>query len=81
MLSDLSTCIDGLFIFAIIWSVGATTNEEGRMMFDSFVRQEMFCNKFAWPIPKAGSIYDYLFSVNDKKWLRWIDIVDRYEVI
>ena len=30
MIADLTTCIDALFVFALVWSIGATTNEDGR---------------------------------------------------
>eukprot|EP01031_Cornospumella_fuschlensis_P032177 gene32177-38921_t len=80
MIADLITCIDPLFIFALIWSVGATTNEDGRRMFDAFLRQELFANKFSWPFPKGGSVYDFIFIIETKKWTKWIDIIEKYEV-
>ena len=53
-IADLVTCIDSVFIFALVWSVGATINEEGRRKFDSFLRQEMYANRFSWPFPPTG---------------------------
>jgi len=80
MIADLVTCIEPLFIFALVWSVGATTNEDGRKMLDAFLRQEMLCNKVQWPFPKTGMVYDYLYSVHDKKWIKWMDIIDKFEI-
>ena len=54
LIADLVTCIDAAFIFALVWSVGASTNEEGRKTFNCFLRQEMFANKFSWPFPPTG---------------------------
>jgi dynein heavy chain len=80
MIADLVTCIDPLFIFALVWSIGATTNEDGRRMFDAFLRQELFANKFSWPFPKVGSVYDYIFVIDSKKWTKWMDIIDKFEI-
>lgn len=80
MIADLVTCIDSLFIFALTWSVCATTNEDGRRMFDAFLKQELYANKFSWPFPKTGMIYDYIFIIETKKWTKWIDIIDKYEI-
>jgi dynein heavy chain len=80
MLADLVTCIDPLFIFSLVWSVGATTNEDGRKMFDAFLKQELTANKFPWPFPKGGIIYDFIFIVETKKWTKWMDIIEKFEV-
>ena len=80
MISDFTTCIDALFIFALVWSVCITTNETGRKMFDAFIRNECASNNTQYQFPKAGTIYDYLFSVESKKWLKWMDIIEPYEV-
>ena len=39
-----SACVDELFAFCLVWSVGATTNDEGRQRFDAYLRQEMAAN-------------------------------------
>ena len=80
MIADLITCIEPLFIFALIWSVGATTNEEGRHKFDAFLRQELFTNKFQAVFPRTGMVYDYLYLIDTKKWVRWMDIIDKFEI-
>ena len=80
MVSDFTTCVDAHFVYALVWSVCITTNEVGRKMFDAFVRNECSANNTQYQFPKAGMIYDYLFSVEHKKWVRWMDIIDVYEV-
>jgi dynein heavy chain len=80
MIADVITTIEAVFVFALVWSVGCTTNEVGRLSFDSFLRHECFANKMTWPFPKAGSVYDYIFIMESKKWIKWMDIIDKYEV-
>lgn len=80
MIADLVTSIDPLFIFALVWSVGATTNADGRRMFDAFLRQELTSNKFPWPFPKGGAVYDFIFIIETKKWTKWMDIIEKFEV-
>jgi dynein heavy chain len=80
MIADLITCIEPLFIFALIWSVGATTNEDGRHKFDAFLRQELFTNKFQATFPKTGMVYDYLFLMDTKKWVRWMEVIDKFDI-
>jgi dynein heavy chain len=80
MISDLATCIDALFLFALIWSVGATVNDDGRKVFDAFLRTELFANKFPWPLPKSGMVYDYLFVMDAKKWIPWMDISEPFQL-
>lgn len=80
MIADLANCIDALFIFALVWSVGATTNEDGRKLFDEFLRQELYANKFAFAFPKGATVYDYVFLMDVKKWAKWMDIIEKFEV-
>lgn len=72
--------IEPLFIFALVWSVGATTNDAGRVRFDSFLRGEMSSNNCHPPIPPAGLVYDYCYSLKDHKWMLWMDTIAAYKV-
>ena len=36
--------------------------------------------KCTYPFPKPGMVYDYLFNIETKKWLKWMDIIDKFEV-
>ena len=80
LIADIITSIEALFIFSLIWSVGATVNEDGRKMFDAFIRQECHASKMSWPFPKTGMVYDYVFVMDFKRWTRWIDIIDKFEI-
>uniref|UniRef100_A0A7S0KGM2 Dynein heavy chain n=1 Tax=Micromonas pusilla TaxID=38833 RepID=A0A7S0KGM2_MICPS len=37
-----SVWIDSLFLFSLVWSIGASVDEEGRAKFDSYLRRLMF---------------------------------------
>lgn len=53
--SDMVTCIEALFLFSLVWSIGATTNEDGRRMFDGYLRTECHAMKTTFPFPKHGA--------------------------
>ena len=80
MIADLVTCIDALFMFALIWSVGASVDDRSRVRFDAFLRAELASNKFPWPLPKGGRVYDYLFNMENKHWIKWMDISEPYQI-
>eukprot|EP00056_Hartaetosiga_gracilis_P013585 m.226506 g.226506 ORF g.226506 m.226506 type:complete len:4004 (+) comp13864_c0_seq2:104-12115(+) len=72
--------VRGTFLFCFIWSFGASTNNDGRKMFDEFTRklyknelEEYPCSvKYDVFIPDDGLVYDYMFEQKGKgKWLKW----------
>jgi len=74
---ELENSIEQLFVFAVTWTIGATTNLEGR---------EKFHNKFAKMIPdKVGfpsqtKVYDVMWDKGKKEWVKWTHTVDEYFV-
>ena len=67
--------ITSVFIFSLIWSIGATGDKTGHEKFDTFLRDLMgdkneehpiptVVGKVDCPVPPEGSIYDYLFEVS-----------------
>jgi dynein heavy chain len=57
----LESMIENLFIFALIWSVGSTTDYDGRLMFNQWLRDQIKSNPKV-KMPETGSIYDYQFD-------------------
>ncbi|KAG7391800.1 Dynein heavy chain 1, axonemal [Phytophthora pseudosyringae] len=72
--------IEPLFIFALIWSVGASTNDAGRVRFDSFLRSELVANNCKPPLPPTGLVYDYCYQLSSHKWVTWMNTVSPYKV-
>ena len=67
-----------IFTFALIWSVCCTTNLEGRERLNLFVKELMHKEKSDFP--EEGSIYDYVFTMKEKKWQHWLEGVPPLEV-
>ena len=71
--------IDELFTFCLVWSVGATTNDEGRLRFDAFLRQEMCFNGMQKVRPPTtGDLYAFMYDSEAGKWVKWMDTTDPY---
>ncbi|XP_048578532.1 dynein axonemal heavy chain 1-like isoform X2 [Nematostella vectensis] len=51
--------IEPWFIFSLIWSVGGTTDSDGRKKFSEFLRKKMKEEKIAMPFPAQGLVFDY----------------------
>ncbi|EAY19693.1 Dynein heavy chain family protein [Trichomonas vaginalis G3] len=58
------------FWFAMIWSLGCTTDTDGRIMFDGFVRQQLRTTYIQFP--SEGLVYDYKFNTANDTWENWM---------
>lgn len=72
--------LEPLFVFATVWSVGASTNDAGRLRFDAFLRSEMVAHGCTPLLPANGLVYDYCYSLKDHKWVLWMDTIAPYKV-
>ena len=71
--------LESLFLFSLVWSVGASTDDKGRHSFDEFLRKLISgekesedapdLRKSTNPFPEKETIYDY-YIVNGK-WKLW----------
>lgn len=75
------------FIFAVVWSIGASCDKNGHDMFNEFFHE--LCSgkmeghgipsavgKVDCPIPADGNIYDYFFEQKGRgKWTPWLDLI------
>ena len=69
--------VEFLFLFSLVWSVGATTDFDGRTQFSQFLKEELSKHKNIRQFPEKGLVYDYYVepikanqsSIND--WKLW----------
>ncbi|KAJ3181585.1 Dynein heavy chain 7, axonemal [Gaertneriomyces sp. JEL0708] len=78
-------CIQGMFLFALVWSVGASVDESGRMKFSEYLKSLCVGTNPKAPLPHNlsfqanfpdGRVYDYIFeNVNGGQWRTWLDTI------
>ncbi|RLN92734.1 hypothetical protein BBJ28_00018197, partial [Nothophytophthora sp. Chile5] len=72
--------VENLFLFALIWSVGATGNDAGRARFDAYLRDEIVGNNVKKPPPAAGQVYDYSFDLAKEMWVPWLQTIPAFTI-
>jgi dynein heavy chain len=68
--------VEGAFLFALTWSIGASVDEDGRRRFDSFLREllrEITTHKLVVNFPKKGTVFDVSFDIDRARWVQWTD--------
>ncbi|CAL8305136.1 unnamed protein product [Lota lota] len=86
--------LQGLFLFAVVWSVGGTINGDSRKKFDAYYRLLISGVESEHPRPKnvqlsksnlfpeRGSVYDYYFHKKGPgQWNMWTDSVSKEDSI
>jgi dynein heavy chain len=72
--------IESIFIFSVVWSLGASLVEDSRVLFDIFLKRMSDWNIIENPDVVAGAgqlpgvlptLYEYFFDTNDVKWVPW----------
>ncbi|MBN3303948.1 DYH3 protein, partial [Amia calva] len=81
--------LQGLFLFAVVWSIGGTINGESRKRFDAFYRKLIMGGDDNHPRPKLtkinvfperGLVYDYYFHKQASgQWNTWTDSITMEE--
>ena len=79
--------LQSTFLFAVVWSIGATCDANGHDKFSNFFSElssgkieghEMpsAVGKIECPLPVEGKVYDYLFEQKGRgKWIPWLDLI------
>ncbi len=49
-------------MFSLIWSVGASCDNDGRKKFSEWMRNQIAAEKLRMPFPKEGLVYDYILD-------------------
>lgn len=84
--------LESQFLFAIVWSLGGCLDRDSRIKFDMFLRDELqglnrseeekrvgkpLPHDFTTKFPKKKTVFDYMYSTESKRWVHWLDTVDR----
>ena len=84
--SDMQKKVDGGFVFALIWSTGATTDSKGRTLYNDLLREliegtpEEPAPKISSKVPEKGTVYDWCWDSGKSKWLGWLETVPTYSI-
>merc|ERR1712054_104810 len=70
--------IESLFLFALTWSIGATSTLDGRFRFDAWLRSTMMTHGVKVKFPEGGLVYDYCLDTKTGQWVDWVDTRDAY---
>ncbi|KAI9347975.1 dynein heavy chain and region D6 of dynein motor-domain-containing protein [Zopfochytrium polystomum] len=80
-----SRSLEGLLLFSVVWSIGATVNEKGREKFSAFLKDIIDGKDSANPRPHDleletkfpdGSVYDCMYEKGDGgKWRPWVELI------
>ncbi|KAH0630033.1 hypothetical protein JD844_012597 [Phrynosoma platyrhinos] len=88
--------IESWFIFALVWSVGATGDAQSRVLFSKWLRMKMSEEKMEILFPEEGLVYDYklddagISSVEEEEdedvvkmvcWENWMDSATEFTMV
>ncbi len=76
-IEQLENNLEGLFLYACIWSIGCTTDYEGRLKFNTYLHELIKENKYIFLISSTfkipGMVYDFNFDQEKSKFYPWND--------
>lgn len=78
-IEDLEQMLEGIFIYALIWSIGATTDLNGRAKFNIKIK-DLMGKESKFKFPNVGSCYDYKYSVDKKEWVYWTETISEFVI-
>ncbi|EAY07015.1 Dynein heavy chain family protein [Trichomonas vaginalis G3] len=62
-----------IFIFAVVWSFGASLVDDSRNLFDKFLRDHMDKVNSRYQFPPKFTVFDYFVDIGHFSWIVWCD--------
>ncbi|KAL7746739.1 hypothetical protein RI367_007902 [Sorochytrium milnesiophthora] len=72
--------LEPVFLFSLIWSVGATADHDNRVKFSTWLRGQLSLRPPAFLIPTEGIVHDYRFDLTQKRWVNWMSEQPPFQV-
>ncbi|KAG0617480.1 hypothetical protein M758_5G192300 [Ceratodon purpureus] len=70
--------IEPLFIFSVVWSVGATCDNDGRNKFDDYMKNLISKVELKSPPPSDCTLFGCRFDPNYCQWELWFETIPTY---
>ena len=77
---ELQNLLEQYVIFAIVWSVCCTVDQDGRKLLDAELRRLMDECKSTFAFGQGATIYDWQFMPEEKKWRLWTEEFKTYQI-
>ncbi|KXZ48211.1 DHC-9 protein [Gonium pectorale] len=89
--AQMTSLVQGCFLFSLVWSVGGLTDEDGRHKFDMHLRKLLMHDpapeiasfvtpgaphKVTVPFPEGRTVYDFVFEKSRLKWVHWMETIE-----
>ena len=70
--------LEGTFLFAATWSIGAALSATSRIRYDKFLR-DLGSKGGGGDMPQGGTLYEFVYDVSIQDWQAWKDRVPVYQ--
>lgn len=70
--------IEPLFIFSVVWSIGASCDNDGRIKFDTYMRNLISHVTLKSPPPNECSLFGARFDPQYCQWEQWFQTIPTY---
>lgn len=79
----LGTMIPSLFLFSIVWSLGASCDKGGRALFDSWMRERVEQSDLGLPegamLPAESTVYEWCYDQEAGQWVEWMSTIPDFK--
>lgn len=79
-IQELDDNLENIFVYATIWSLGVTTNNDGRKKFDKALKEILATRVLSPAFPESGTVHDWFFDTTTRTYKVWTDTISPYEV-
>ena len=79
----IAAMLPSLFLFSVVWSVGASCDKGGRPQFDAFLRGIVLEAGLELAegamFPDTASVYEWCFDKETRTWVRWMQTIEEFK--
>ncbi len=82
--AKLGGMLPSLFLFSVVWSLGASCDKNGRLLFDRWLRDQVAEVKGVKlaegaMLPAGSSVYEWCYDQETAGWVTWMDTIPDFK--